>query len=450
VDKDGQGDVAGRLVCRAAAKVKTMSKLAEIIKLGIAPGCNTKAIDPSLPEKAVPRAFKELEQTQGSSKISRDSGFSVKAIKRIWNMLTFLTALLATTANAGDLTRSITFSDGQRITAAQLHTLVDGASIGATFLTGKNLNSTVEAADYVLVYDTSAGVYTKMTLSTLLMANTGLITTQTDDPNPAYNDYVLTYDASASSFAKVSITNLIYNTNLIAVLPSITNLTQSATMWVRHSGTNAQIEVTNLWLNFTYRAPFTNLAQHTAPTNTDRLLIWDSTAGTNKYTTLSGFFTNLTATTTNGASDYYITITNGTPKLITYANMVNTFSNSIFGGSFTSPNTNLNGLVAGKYLDVPHGLQSTPKIVKGVIACTSADAGYAPGDEVDFQGVFDPSTPASTDHRGSFAITAVANSTNVFVIQGASSLFFVRSKTTGQGVDIDETKWVYRVYARTQ
>ena len=310
---------------RRRSKKDFMSKLAEIIKLGIAPGFNTKTTDPTLPQNAVPRAFKELEQTQSASSIARDSGFSVKKIKKIWNMLAVLTALLATTAQAGDLTRSVTFSDGQRITAGQLHTLVDGASVNATFLTGKNLNSTVETTDYVLVYDTSAGVFTKMTLSTLVMANTGLITTQADDPNPDYNDYVLTYDASASSFAKVSITNLLYNTNLIAVLPNITNLTQSATMWVRHSGTNAQIEVTNLLSNFsylTYRVPFTNLSRHTTPTNTDRLLIWDSVAGTNKWTGLSGLVTNLPTVTTNGPNDWLMVVTNGNVSKMGYGNLV--------------------------------------------------------------------------------------------------------------------------------
>ena len=434
---------------RRQSKKTFMGKLSEIIKLGIAPGFNTKTIDPSLPEKAVPRAFKNLEQTNSASKIARDSGFSVKAIKRIWNMLALLTAMLATTVNAGDLTRSITFSDGQRITAAQLHTLVDGASIGATFLTGKNLNSTVETADYVLVYDTSAGLFTKMTLSTLLMANTGLITTQTDDPNPAYNDYVLTYDASALSFAKVSITNLLYNTNLIAVLPSITNLTSSAMIKVLHGGTNAQIEVTNLWLRFTYRAAFTNLAEHTAPTNTDRLLIWDSLAGTNKYTTLSGFYTNLTTTTTNGSGDYFLTITNGTPKLITYQNHINSISNSIFGGSFTSATTALNGLASGKSLDVAHGLSGTPKILKGVIVATAADLNYSIGDEVDFFSVTDVSA-GDTDLRSQNAITVGANSTNVFVVQVISSNLRTKNKTTGVTADIDESKWSFRVYARTQ
>ena len=50
----------------------------------------------------------------------------------------------------------------------------------------------------------------------------------------------------------------------------------------------------HLWANnFEYTRGFTNQLQHTAPTNVDRLLIWDATAGTNKWTTLSGLVTNL-------------------------------------------------------------------------------------------------------------------------------------------------------------
>jgi hypothetical protein len=426
---------------RGRRRNETMSKLAEIIKLGIAPGFNTKTTDPTLPQNAVPRAFKELEQTQSASSIARESQFSVKQIKKIWNMLAMLTALLAWPALAGDLTRSITFSDGQRITAAQLHSLIDGASIGATFLTGKNLNSTVETADYVMVYDTSAGVFTKMTLSTLLMANTGLITTQAEDVNPAYNDYVLTYDASASSFAKVSITNLLYNTNLIAVLPSITNLTQSATMWVRHSGTNAQIEVTNLWLRFTYRAAFTNLAQHTAPTNTDRLLIWDSLGLTNKWTGLSGLITNLPTVTTNGAADWLLIVTNGNVSKIS----ANSFSNSIAAQlvantlprKFSSTPTNIAGITgAGKWVDEAHGLSGTPQMVEAVFVCTGANLNYSVGDEVR---VYYPDIVSSVPF---------ATSTTVgFVCNGASSNFRIPNKSTGTMSTMNTANWSLKLYA---
>lgn len=63
-----------------------MGRLAEIIKTGCAPGFRTGAIDPTLPEVAVPRAFRQLEQKDSASKIARDCGFSVKQIKRVWNI----------------------------------------------------------------------------------------------------------------------------------------------------------------------------------------------------------------------------------------------------------------------------------------------------------------------------------------------------------------------------
>jgi LysM repeat protein len=63
-----------------------MSKLADILKTGCAPGFNTRALDPTLPQVAVPKAFKDLEQKDSASKIARDSGFTVKQIKKIWNI----------------------------------------------------------------------------------------------------------------------------------------------------------------------------------------------------------------------------------------------------------------------------------------------------------------------------------------------------------------------------
>lgn len=63
-----------------------MGRLAEIIRTGQPPGFRTGATDPTLPEKAVPKAFKDLEQKDSAAKIARDSGFSVKQIKRIWKI----------------------------------------------------------------------------------------------------------------------------------------------------------------------------------------------------------------------------------------------------------------------------------------------------------------------------------------------------------------------------
>lgn len=155
--------------------------------------------------------------------------------------------------------------------------------------------------------------------------------------------------------------------------------------------------------------------------------------------------TNLPATHLNVASNGVVvgTSTNRgqTVDLQVFAAMLST-------NEFASVTTALNGIAAGKSLDVAHGFTRTPHLVKGVIVCTATDAGYAIGDEVDFQSVFDASAPESTDHRGANGITAAANSTNVFVVQAASNVLTVRSKSTGFGVNMDESKWSFRVYAR--
>jgi len=41
--------------------------------------------DPTSADVAVPRAFRQLEQTVGAAEIARQSGFSVKKIKSVWN-----------------------------------------------------------------------------------------------------------------------------------------------------------------------------------------------------------------------------------------------------------------------------------------------------------------------------------------------------------------------------
>lgn len=43
------------------------------------------AQDPTCAEAAVPRAFKELEQTMPRREIERQSGFTTKQIKEAWN-----------------------------------------------------------------------------------------------------------------------------------------------------------------------------------------------------------------------------------------------------------------------------------------------------------------------------------------------------------------------------
>jgi len=59
--------------------------LGEIIRSGAAPGFRGGAKDPTCAEVAVPRAFKQLEQTLPAREIARQSGFSVNHIKKTWD-----------------------------------------------------------------------------------------------------------------------------------------------------------------------------------------------------------------------------------------------------------------------------------------------------------------------------------------------------------------------------
>jgi hypothetical protein len=86
-----------------------MSRLAEILKSGRAPGFNTKALDPGCPKVAVPRALRKLEEQIGTSATARACQYSVNRLKGVWfegkkkrHMKTTLTVLwlLATLAFA--------------------------------------------------------------------------------------------------------------------------------------------------------------------------------------------------------------------------------------------------------------------------------------------------------------------------------------------------------------
>ncbi len=62
------------------------SRIEDIIRSGCAPGMNTKAKDPLSADVAVPKAFKQLEQTQSASKIAKEAGWSINTIRRTWGM----------------------------------------------------------------------------------------------------------------------------------------------------------------------------------------------------------------------------------------------------------------------------------------------------------------------------------------------------------------------------
>lgn len=63
-----------------------VSGLSEILKSGKAPGINTGALDPGCPKAAIPRALRQLEQTEHHSRIAKAAGFSTNRLKKIWKI----------------------------------------------------------------------------------------------------------------------------------------------------------------------------------------------------------------------------------------------------------------------------------------------------------------------------------------------------------------------------
>lgn len=367
----------------------------------------------------------------------------MRSAKRGGRWLALLLALgVALPAGAADITRGITFTDGQRLTAAQLHSLVDSATIGVAFLTGKDVLASVDSADYALIYDTSTGTFKKMTLATLIMGNTGLITTQ-PEVSPAGLDYVLIYDASALGFGKVSLTNLLYgNTNLIVGQYPITNLLGTAQILVNNDGTNNRISLAHLWFNnFEYTRPFTNQLQHTAPTNADALLIWDSFNGTNKWITMQALNTNLPVAVNPTNTATLTLYETGQVKKVTLTNLMQTFATS---GAFLTTNitwrTNGVAVNSGVLVNAPHGLGVTPAFVRWVLVMGSTtELGYTEGDEVDLINI------SQTSDNPAFGFGA--NATHVWLLLGSTSIN-MNHKTTGARANFTLSRWTAKGYVR--
>lgn len=63
-----------------------VSGIREILKSGHAPGIKTNALDPGCPKAAVPRALRQLEQTEHHSRIAHSAGYSTNRLKKIWKI----------------------------------------------------------------------------------------------------------------------------------------------------------------------------------------------------------------------------------------------------------------------------------------------------------------------------------------------------------------------------
>lgn len=102
--------------------------------------------------------------------------------------------------------------------------------------------------------------------------------------------------------------------------------------------------------------------------------------------------------------------------------------------------TYTSNIVAGLMINVAHGLGTTPRLVRAVLVCETADEGYVPGDEIDAASLIANTLP-------NFGIGA--NATNVFltcVYATASPVYMLRKN----GVYVNTwnpASWKGKIYA---
>jgi hypothetical protein len=359
-------------------------------------------------------------------------------------------AMLLSSAHASDIQRGVTFQDGQRLTASQLHALIDDASITTGFIVNKPTATSLESGAYLILYSPAGQSLEKIPASTFLYGNTDFITTQAEKTSPAANDFVLIYDTAGTVLAKAQIGNLYSNS--VGTLPPITytNATLTGTFVPVINGTNGIMSVSNLFLLFPYSAIFTNLPVRSHPTNFDNLLLAASDDGTNfsnQRISLAGLFTSLNpgmqptnAVPTNGtvvSTNFYLlayqqTVTNGgaTNAVVCRIDLtqLRTYFSNVFVPNISKPVTFTSAEIpitnTIMYLDFPHGLAGTPQISRCVLLCKTAEADYVAGDEI----VFDTGVKDSADGKyGTYG----GNTTNLFFNFKVDGRIQVPDKVTG-------------------
>jgi len=347
--------------------------------------------------------------------------------------------LLGLSARAADVQKGYSFSDGNRVFASQLNSLVDSATILPGFYTSRTAQTNLATSDVFLVLAGPAyTTYKRVSATYALYQNTSIITGRAEKTDVESTDYLLLYDATEQVFKKVSASNLsLTTTNLVAGQPLATNVSLNSYLLVLNYGTNSRVTLSNLLAMFNYRALYTNLTLHTAPTNADRLLIWDSINNSNKAITLSGFITNLPPASAVTNSDVFAALTsNGVVSKVTFQQLQTAISNNIVAPVVTGFSTPEMTLTVGVLTNGAHGLGLKPSSVRGVLVCKAIDWGYSVGDEID----------AGNMWNNGATFTFGANATNVFASLSKNS-GDICDKTNGVQRNMTLPSWKFKLYA---
>ncbi len=156
----------------------------------------------------------------------------------------------------------------------------------------------------------------------------------------------------------------------------------------------------------------------------------------------------------NKTDNAFLKITNDvlTIDLAAFTNLISVLASNIAGyittnyayagtNQFVSYDYSISS--AGAVASTNHGLGGTPKFVRWVLYCATADSPYAVGDEVDI------AAPFNSNNESAFS--SGANSTNVFCSRtsdtGTGNVEWVH-QTTGSGFQPTLSRWRARCYAR--
>lgn len=351
-------------------------------------------------------------------------------------------ACFVSLARATDLTRSISFSDGQRLTAANLQNLIDLTTISSSFYTSKPNEANLSSSDKILVYSTIFGSYETLTASQLLYGNTNTIMLLPEKTSPGTNDFFAIYDSVGTVLSRISFESLYLGTNYWVIRPTNNPPRLEAYFALFDGNTNSQTTISNLW-TLMASIDWTNQGNYTSTTKSgDTIPMWNSTTGSNQLYTTASIITNapVPAVYTNG--DYFLAYssTNNQMEKISKEQLVNDTSSLKFVAMLNTVSTY--GTVAGLVVSTNTGFGNVPSYVRWVLHCISADRGYAVGDEVDLHEAVDFATDIAPHYA------QVSDTNSVGIVGSSTALPSLYNKTTGAlGGSIITTKWVFKVYA---
>lgn len=369
-------------------------------------------------------------------------------MKSVLRVACCVLALAAVICRGQDISPGATFTDGQRLTAAELSQLVSQATLQPQAITGKPNETSVASGDYFLVYNAAANALYKVSGQVLLTGNTALVTSQPEKA-PITNDFVFGYDSTGQTLVKMQLINLW--SNGIADFPVVptTNLSLGAFFHVLQGTTNGQTAISNLFAIFPYTQPFTNLPVRSAPTNWDNLVLAGSQDNTN-FTmyriSLAQLFTNLPTETVPTNGDRVLVWTSNT-------NALDPFGTNPFVASVPVQDIGPRTLVFSNLPDVGGYLINTNLIFPAppqvrvvlVVTNTSFGWGYQTNDELD------ASRPTGVANTGWFTWGSSATNTwAAAMISSANHVFTIPPRfgtnSNTAGISADATNFNCKVY----